>query len=169
MQGAAAEGDDHARKSRQRHCQLGRGAQSFTRFHNRTRLIHSYYYLATSVACFQICESGRDVAEFIGLVDDRCHLSISHEVTEDSQILFVQSGKKGHELLAHEPGPHISIELTKQTPGETVVPSCSSDPGHDADAIGFQNSPALEERMIPDKVIDQIVSLIGLGEIYFRV
>src|SRR4029077_18333285 len=58
---------------------------------------------------------------------------------------------------------------TKQTPGETVVPSCSSDPGHDTDAIGIQDPPAFGERMVPDKVINQIVSLIGLGEIFFRV
>ena len=63
----------------------------------------------------------------------------------------------------------FAVQLAKQTCRETLVPSCSSNAGHDTDAVWIQNTLALGERMVPDKIENQIIALIALGEIFFRV
>src|ERR1700730_14069050 len=109
------------------------------------------------MACFQIRESGPDIGQFIGFVDDWSYLSIPHEVTEDSHVRLIEFGDIGDELLAYEPGPQVSIELTKQTAPHIVVPAGASNPTHDTDAIRIQNAPSFGERMVPDQVKDQVI------------
>src|SRR5438445_330200 len=82
---------------------------------------------------------------------------------------LVEFGDIGDELLAYKPGSEVGIELAKQTTRHSVVPSCSSNAGHNTDAIRSQNPSPFGERMVPNKVKDQIIALVGLREVFFRV
>src|SRR5258707_8210530 len=47
--------------------------------------------------------------------------------------------------------------------------SCSPNSGEHANAVRFQNVSAFRERMVPDQIVDHVVTLIGLSKIFFCV
>src|SRR5438552_10390365 len=118
---------------------------------------------------FEISKRVGGLTEFECAINDRRNFSGLHEIGEDQHVRFVELCDVGNEFLPGEPRPEISIELTKQTRRETFVPSRSAEAGHDADAVRIQDAPALGERMIPDKIVDEIVTLFAPGEIFLGI
>jgi hypothetical protein len=52
-------------------------------------MFQSNYYFSSSVPCFQITDSLRDLTQSVTLVDDRCYLFGLDELMQDGQVLFV--------------------------------------------------------------------------------
>src|SRR5205823_15109779 len=102
-------------------------------------------------------------------IDNRRHLSRLHEIGQDRHVLLIKLCEVTDKFLANEARTYIRVEFAHQTRRHTIVPPCSSDPSHDANSIWVQNTTAFRERMVSNEVEDQVVALIGFGEILFRV
>src|SRR6266536_1506517 len=105
-----------------------------TRF-SFTELLHSDYYFSSRVALFEIAHCLRGLAQLVSPLDDGCHLPRLHEVAQQLQILFVHFCSNHDELLTDEPRQQGRFEPTSYTHQLTLVLSCSSDSGKDANAI----------------------------------
>ena len=47
--------------------------------------------------------------------------------------------------------------------------SCAANPGEDADAAGLQEAAPFGKGMIVDVIEEEVVALLALGEVFFRV
>src|SRR4029453_16710933 len=127
------------------------------------------YDLSARVAFFQIADRGLRLTDFVGAVDHRSDFSGLHEVAQNIQIVFGQFCDVKGKLLIGKVGQKSVPEIPTNMPQHSRVYSGTSNSSEDTNAVGFQNPSAFGERMVANQVVDHVVMLIRLGEIFFGV
>src|SRR4030095_711760 len=92
-----------------------------------------------------------------------------HQVAHNAEVIFGQLRDVKDKLLSAEVRQESIPEIAAGPAHRSRMHPGAANAGEDANTVWRQNLPPLGKGMIADQIVEHVVTLIGLGEIFLGV
>src|SRR5207245_11314513 len=102
-----------------------------------------------------------------GLGESGRDLSALGQIAQNAEVLFVNVDAKHDKLLLRKFRTKSGGERASQIEQRLLVHSGTAYPGQYADTARLENTAAFCNRMMVDEIVDSVVTLIAVCELFF--